>query len=220
MQGFSTALAGNTLLLSYFLGKGERAAALVQTIGAVSNFVMLTQVPRCLMHMFRACGSSADSDASHAKQLMTLTPPFACAPQCCPCTEPGSTLPALNRTAKCPATPVNDSCRGMSPQIFISGYMPQAAFAAVVAVVAAAAAVNGAKATGRLDASQGGRDAWQLWQECLGLFGLVLLPQALLISFAFALGMHACMLAMTVMVTADMPRPRFSTLSTIMCRST
>ena len=46
-QGFSTALAGNTLLLSYFLGKGERAAALVQTIGAVSNFVMLTQVPAC-----------------------------------------------------------------------------------------------------------------------------------------------------------------------------
>ena len=44
-QGFSTALAGNTLLLSYFLGKGERAAATVQTIGAVSNFVMLTQVP-------------------------------------------------------------------------------------------------------------------------------------------------------------------------------
>ena len=45
-QGFSTALAGNTLLLSYFLGKGERAAATVQTIGAVSNFVMLTQVTR------------------------------------------------------------------------------------------------------------------------------------------------------------------------------
>ncbi len=43
-QGFSTALAGNTLLLSYFLGKGERAAALVQTIGAASNFVMLGQV--------------------------------------------------------------------------------------------------------------------------------------------------------------------------------
>ena len=46
-QGFSTALAGNTLLLSYFLGKGERAAALVQTIGAASNFVMLGQVSLC-----------------------------------------------------------------------------------------------------------------------------------------------------------------------------
>ncbi len=56
--------------------------------------------------------------------------------------------------------------------------MPQPAFAAVVVIVAAAAAVNGAKVTGRLDASQRGRDAWQLWQECLGLFGLVILPQA------------------------------------------
>ena len=64
------------------------------------------------------------------------------------------------------------------PQIFVSGFMPQSAFAAVVVIVAAAAAVNGAKMTGRLDASQGGCDAWQLWQECLGLFGLVLLPQA------------------------------------------
>ena len=65
----------------------------------------------------------------------------------------------------------------MPSQIFISGFMPQPAFAAVVAVVVAAVTVNGAKVTGRLDASQGGRDFWQLWQECLGLFGLVLLPQ-------------------------------------------
>jgi hypothetical protein len=70
-------------------------------------------------------------------------------------------------------------------QIFISGFMPQPAFAAVVVVVAAAVAVNGAKVTGRLDASQGGRDFWQLWQECLGLFGLVLLPQVLVESPPF-----------------------------------
>ena len=76
------------------------------------------------------------------------------------------------------------------PQIFISGYMPQPAFAAVVAVVAAAVAVNGAKVTGRLDASQGGRDIWQLWQECLGLFGLVLLPQVL--PATVAPGMDPC----------------------------
>ena len=72
-----------------------------------------------------------------------------------------------------------EACARVLPQIFISGFMPQPAFAAVVVVVAAAAAVNGAKVTGRLDASQGGREAWQLWQECLGLFGVVLLPQVL-----------------------------------------
>ena len=74
----------------------------------------------------------------------------------------------------------------------MSGFMPQAAFAAVVVIVAAAAAVNGAKVTGRLDASQGGRDAWQLWQECLGLFGLVLLPQARTAHYPFGHARRAC----------------------------
>ena len=76
------------------------------------------------------------------------------------------------------------------PQIFVSGFMPQTAFAAVVVIVVAAAAVNGAKVTGRLDASQGGRDAWQLWQECLGLFGLVLLPQAWLLTLFLTLALR------------------------------
>lgn len=39
-----SSLLGNTILLSYFMGKGERSAALVQAIGVGSNFVMLTQV--------------------------------------------------------------------------------------------------------------------------------------------------------------------------------
>ena len=43
-QGFSTAMAGNAMLLSYFLEARESEAALVQTIGVSSNFIMLTQV--------------------------------------------------------------------------------------------------------------------------------------------------------------------------------
>eukprot|EP00803_Ostreobium_quekettii_P003646 evm.model.scf_1754.1 EVM.evm.TU.scf_1754.1 scf_1754:22951-27089(-) len=43
-MGFMTALLGNTILLSYFVSKGERGAALVQAIGMGSNFVMLVQI--------------------------------------------------------------------------------------------------------------------------------------------------------------------------------
>lgn len=39
-----TALLGNTILLSYFVTKGERGAALVQAIGVASNFVMMVQI--------------------------------------------------------------------------------------------------------------------------------------------------------------------------------
>ena len=42
-QGFSMAMAGNAMLLSYFLEAGEAEAALVQAIGASSNFIMLSQ---------------------------------------------------------------------------------------------------------------------------------------------------------------------------------
>ncbi|KAK9809188.1 hypothetical protein WJX72_011049 [[Myrmecia] bisecta] len=42
--GFVTALFGNTLLLSYFLSKGEKGASTVQAIGASSNVIMLSQI--------------------------------------------------------------------------------------------------------------------------------------------------------------------------------
>lgn len=37
------AMAGNAMLLSYFIESGEVEAALVQAIGAGSNFIMLSQ---------------------------------------------------------------------------------------------------------------------------------------------------------------------------------
>lgn len=43
LQGFITALMGNTQLLGYFLDKGERSAAAVQGIGVVSNYGVLFQ---------------------------------------------------------------------------------------------------------------------------------------------------------------------------------
>eukprot|EP00210_Caulerpa_lentillifera_P003033 g2895.t1 len=43
-KGFMTALAGNSILLSYFLTKKERGAALVQAIGVISNFTLLFQI--------------------------------------------------------------------------------------------------------------------------------------------------------------------------------
>ena len=45
-QGFSTAMAGNAMLLSYFIGNGEKEASLVQAIGTGSNFIMLSQARR------------------------------------------------------------------------------------------------------------------------------------------------------------------------------
>jgi hypothetical protein len=47
MQGFLTALMGNTQLLGYFLDKGERSAATIQAIGVVSNYGILLQVRVC-----------------------------------------------------------------------------------------------------------------------------------------------------------------------------
>lgn len=44
MQGFSMALAGNTLLLTYFIGRRESSAALIQALGVGSNFILLAQV--------------------------------------------------------------------------------------------------------------------------------------------------------------------------------
>lgn len=76
-QGFSTALAGNTLLLSYFLGKGERAAATVQTIGAVSNFVMLTQV-------LRPCDACRMSLYQQQRYQLSCQPCWAVREQCRP----------------------------------------------------------------------------------------------------------------------------------------
>lgn len=43
-KGYLTALAGNSILLSYFLKKEEPGAATVQAIGVMSNFILLVQV--------------------------------------------------------------------------------------------------------------------------------------------------------------------------------
>eukprot|EP00850_Spirogloea_muscicola_P013142 SM000088S23683 [mRNA] locus=s88:62704:65564:- [translate_table: standard] len=42
--GYSTGLAGNLLLLSYFLTKGELSATTVQGIGALSTYVLVAQI--------------------------------------------------------------------------------------------------------------------------------------------------------------------------------
>lgn len=39
-----TALAGNSILMMYFLKKGEHGAAVVQAIGVMSNYILLLQV--------------------------------------------------------------------------------------------------------------------------------------------------------------------------------
>ena len=44
MQGFGTALMGNTQLLGYFIDRNEAQAALIQGIGVVSNYAVLFQV--------------------------------------------------------------------------------------------------------------------------------------------------------------------------------
>eukprot|EP00850_Spirogloea_muscicola_P015358 SM000117S25478 [mRNA] locus=s117:61601:64802:- [translate_table: standard] len=42
--GYSTGLAANLMLLSYFIGKDERSATLVQSIGAISGYAVITQI--------------------------------------------------------------------------------------------------------------------------------------------------------------------------------
>lgn len=61
LQGFLTALMGNTQLLGYFLDKGERSAATVQGIGVISNYGVLFQArpsppsPRLPVRCTNAC---------------------------------------------------------------------------------------------------------------------------------------------------------------------
>ncbi len=48
------ALAGNSLLLTYFVGQGERSASLIQALGVASNFTLLVQAgcsPSCAICM-------------------------------------------------------------------------------------------------------------------------------------------------------------------------
>ena len=47
LQGFVTALSGNITLLAYFIDQGEKGAAAIQAIGAVSNYAVLSQVRSC-----------------------------------------------------------------------------------------------------------------------------------------------------------------------------
>lgn len=42
--GFSMALAGNAMLLTYFVGQRERSAIIIQALGVGSNFVLLVQL--------------------------------------------------------------------------------------------------------------------------------------------------------------------------------
>lgn len=44
MQGFGTALMGNTQLMGYFIDRDEAQATLIQGIGVVSNYAVLFQV--------------------------------------------------------------------------------------------------------------------------------------------------------------------------------
>lgn len=55
IQGYLTSLMGNAILLSYFVGKRESGAAIIQAIGVVSNFVMLGQVSAASI-IFLDCG--------------------------------------------------------------------------------------------------------------------------------------------------------------------
>jgi hypothetical protein len=55
LQGFSMALAGNTLLLTYFIGRQESSAALIQALGVGSNYALLIQV---------GCGAQLSSSGS------------------------------------------------------------------------------------------------------------------------------------------------------------
>ena len=48
------ALAGNTLLLTYFIGRRESSAALIQALGVGSNYALLVQV---------GCGAQLSSKA-------------------------------------------------------------------------------------------------------------------------------------------------------------
>jgi hypothetical protein len=44
LQSYLTGLGGNTLLLSYFAGKHERNAVIVQALGILSSFAVITQI--------------------------------------------------------------------------------------------------------------------------------------------------------------------------------
>lgn len=52
VQGYSMALAGNSLLFTYFVGRQESSAALIQGLGVVSNFTLLVQVHSCTHNFF------------------------------------------------------------------------------------------------------------------------------------------------------------------------
>jgi sensor histidine kinase YesM len=44
LQGYSTGLLGNTLLFSYFAAKKETGATIVQGVGMLSTYVLLSTV--------------------------------------------------------------------------------------------------------------------------------------------------------------------------------
>ncbi len=175
VQGFSMALAGNTLLLTYFIGKRESSAALIQALGVGSNFILLAQVrpqhiayrswplpstQRCLRGMLCMSAIAHPAAAWLRQRLYRVI-----------CTnEIQLQRPACLRS-------LHPCLRLSLLQISIAGFMPRAAFGAAAVAVAAAVVMNGAKLSGVLDRLPAGGDIWALWSEVLGLLGLVILPQ-------------------------------------------
>lgn len=69
-------------------------------------------------------------------------------------------------------------------QIRIAGFLPQAVYSAVAAIVACTATLTALKLGGRLDHSKQGEQIWAGWQKVLGLAGLAVVPQVLWSTFA------------------------------------
>ena len=55
------ALAGNMLLLTYFVSKREQSASLIQALGVASNFILLSQVPVHSPRALTACEAYSDA---------------------------------------------------------------------------------------------------------------------------------------------------------------
>jgi cellobiose-specific phosphotransferase system component IIA len=72
VQGFGTALMGNTQLLGYFIEKGERSAAFIQGIGVISNYAVLFQVRTVTSQfaLFNAQCSMLPSNSTQARHSL------------------------------------------------------------------------------------------------------------------------------------------------------
>ncbi|MEK7746570.1 MAG: alpha-amylase family glycosyl hydrolase, partial [Elusimicrobiota bacterium] len=80
-------------------------------------------------------------------------------------------------------------------QIFLAGFMPAAAFAVVLPVVAAGLVLNALKAFGKLPDKILGVDLWSLWNKLTNLLGFFALPMGFAMSFGLAQAHMAAALA-------------------------